>query len=294
MAALDIVIPYWGDPDLLTLTVDSVLAQDDDNWTLTILDDHYPELTAFERYRNHPDPRVSYVRHEQNLGITANFAAAARRATADYVCIPGSDDLFDPGYVRTVLSAISRHPGADIVQPGVRVIDEHGQPSLPLVDRVKRRLLAPRQEAVLTAEDLATSLIGGNWLYWPSLTFRTSTLRRHRFRTGFPVIQDLALLMDIAFAGGSLVYTPEVAFAYRRHEGSASMAALVGGSRFRDERRYYRLARQLAVEHGWGRTARAARLRIFSRLHGATVLPRSVLQRDRAGVCSAAAHVFGP
>ncbi len=292
VAAVDIVVPYWGDPDLLALTVDSVLAQDDDDWTLTILDDHYPDLTAYERYRG--DPRITYVRHEENIGITANFAQAAQRASADYVCIPGSDDLLDPGFVRIVKGAIERHPGVDVVQPGVRVIDEHGAPSLPLVDRVKRQLLAPRGETVLAGQDLATSLIRGNWLYWPSLTFRTETLRRHEFRDGFPVIQDLALLMDIAFAGGSLVYVPEQAFVYRRHEGSASMAALTGGSRFRDERRYYRLAHRLAVEHGWRRTARAARIRIFSRLHAATVLPGALLRRDRAGIASAITHLAGP
>ncbi|WP_293782466.1 glycosyltransferase [uncultured Aeromicrobium sp.] len=294
MAAVDIMIPYWGDPELLTGTVDSVLAQDDGDWTLTILDDHYPDLTVYERYRDHPDPRITCIRHERNVGITGNFAEAARRATADYVCIPGSDDLFDPGYVRVVKGAIARHQGVDIIQPGVRIIDEHGEPSLPLVDRVKRRLLAPRDETVLAAEDLATSLIRGNWLYWPSLTFRTETLRRHHFREGFPVIQDLALLMDIAYAGGSLVYTPEVVFAYRRHEGSASMAALSGGSRFRDERRYYRLARRLAVDHGWRRTAWAARLRIFSRLHAATVLPDALLRGDGRGIRSALAHLLGP
>lgn len=293
MAAVDIAVPYWGDPELLRLLVDSVLAQDDDDWTLTILDDHYPDLTAYQRYRDHPDPRISYVRHDRNLGITANFAESARRATAEYVCIPGSDDLLEPNYVRVVKQAVERFGGVDIVQPGVRVIDEHGAPALPLVDRVKRRLLAPRGETLLAAEDLATSLIHGNWLYWPSLAFRTETLRRHEFREGFPVIQDLALLMDIAYAGGSLAYTPETAFVYRRHEGSASMAALVGGSRFADERRYYRLARRLAVEHGWRRTARAARIRLFSRLHAATVLPSTVAARDGAGIRSSLAHLVG-
>jgi len=294
VAAVDIAVPYWGDPELLGLLVDSVLAQDDGDWTLTILDDHYPDLTAQQRYGRHPDPRITYVRHERNLGITANFAEAARRATAEFVCIPGSDDLFEPNYVRLVKRTVDRRPGVDVIQPGVRVIDESGAPSLPLVDRVKRRLLAPRRETTLAAERLATSLIRGNWLYWPSLTFRTETLRRHEFREGFPVIQDLALLMDIAFAGGTLAYSPETAFVYRRHEGSASMAALVGGSRFEDERRYYRLARRLAVERGWRRTARAARLRVFSRLHGATVLPSALRARDRTGVGSCLAHLFGP
>ena len=121
---------------------------------------------------------------------------------------------------------------------------------------------------------MATSLIRGDWLYWPSLAFRTETLQRIDFREGLPIIQDLALLMDIAFEGGTLAYNPTLAFSYRRHGGSASQKTLLDGRRFRDERTYYAEARRLAVAHGWRahRTRRRV-LRVMSRLHAITELP---------------------
>ena len=43
---VDIFIPFWGDPELLHATVRSVLAQDDDDWRLTVVDDCYPDPTV--------------------------------------------------------------------------------------------------------------------------------------------------------------------------------------------------------------------------------------------------------
>lgn len=40
---LDVLVPFWGDPALLRLTVESVLAQTDGDWLLTVVDDAYPD-----------------------------------------------------------------------------------------------------------------------------------------------------------------------------------------------------------------------------------------------------------
>ena len=45
---LEIFIPYWGDPERLYATVASILAQDDPRWTLTVVDDCYPDPTVAE------------------------------------------------------------------------------------------------------------------------------------------------------------------------------------------------------------------------------------------------------
>ena len=182
-----------------------------------------------------------------------------------------------------------------MIQPGVVVIDERGIERRPLVDRVKKGLLAAKPEggvAVLRGEDMATSLIRGDWLYWPSLTFRTETLKRIDFRDGLPIIQDLALLMDIAFDGGSLVYAPEIAFSYRRHQASASQKTLLDGRRFADERMYYRQAAELARTRNWASTRRTARVRLMSRLHAITELSRVLRHGNGAGVRSTLAHIF--
>ncbi|HEX5729228.1 MAG TPA: glycosyltransferase family 2 protein, partial [Microbacterium sp.] len=144
---------------------------------------------------------------------------------------------------------------------------------------------------VLTGERMATSLIRGDWLYWPSLVFRTETLQRIDFREGLPIIQDLALLMDVAFEGGTLAYNPTLAFSYRRHGGSASQKTLLDGRRFRDERTYYAEARRLADAHGWARTSRTARARVMSRLHAITELPKVLQAGNRSGIESTLAHI---
>lgn len=292
----EIFIPFWGDPDQLYATVDSVRSQSDPDWRLTIIDDCYPDLSVAERFAAETDERIVYSRNEHNLGITENFRESVRRATTPFITILGCDDLLHPNYVELVRRVAAEAPDADVIQPGVDVIDQDGARVLPLVDRVKQRLLAPRRHGVttLTGEAMATSLIRGNWLYWPSLSLRVETLRRIDFTDGLAVIQDLALLMDIAYDGGTLAYEPTKAFSYRRHLESASQKTLLDGTRFSDERAYYRHARAQAVGKGWSRTARTAQVRLMSRLHGVAVLPTVLGMRSVAGIRSALAHVFDP
>ncbi len=291
----EIFVPFWGDPGLLYETVESVRAQTVQDWRLIVIDDCYPDLSVGEYFATVDDPRIEYVRNEVNLGITENYREAIRRASSPFITILGCDDLMHPNYLDVIGRVIAHAPDADVIQPGVIVIDENGVQGSPLVDRVKQGLLAPSGRdgaVVLRGEEMATSLIRGDWLYWPSLTFRTETLKRIDFRDGLPIIQDLALLMDVAFEGGSLAFDPEVAFSYRRHGSSASQKTLLDGRRFRDERAYYRQACELARSQGWTRTARTARLRLMSRLHAITELPGVMRHGNRAGLQSTLAHIF--
>jgi len=292
MTTIGIAIPYWGDPSLLRRAVESVLAQDDPEWRLVVIDDAYPDGTAASWLSSVTDPRVRYVRNETNLGISANFRRAVDLIASDHVVIMGFDDVLLPNYVATVRRAISHDPSVDIVQPGVRVIGADGSPSTPLVDRVKALLAPRRQLATLRGQDLAASLLRGNWLYWPSLAFRTETIRRHRFREDLAVIQDLAILIDIALANGSLIRERTIAFVYRRHSGSASQVALEDGTRFSDERRYYSEAAALCAARGWRKAQRQAQLRLMSRLHAITELPRMLRMRRASAIRACLAHIF--
>lgn len=283
---IDIMLPFWGDPLLLRQTVESVLGQTDPEWRLTVIDDAYPDPSVAEYFAQMDDPRVRYVRNDVNVGIIENFRASVRLATADHLVVLGSDDLLLPGYVAALRDAVRRHPDAAVFQPGVRVIDENGAPSLPLVDRVKQRMLRPDTrtgDAVLSDERLATSLTRGNWLYWPSLLFRTEAIRAHEFRDDLPIVLDLAILLDIAFAGGSLIVIDDEVFAYRRHTASASQKAILDGSRFTDDRRFFLETARRADARGWPSTARAARARLFARLHALTTVPTVLRRGDAAG-----------
>jgi glycosyltransferase involved in cell wall biosynthesis len=293
-AVLEIFIPYWGDPELLYATVESVRAQDDPRWTTTIVDDGYPDPTVAEHFATESDPRVRYQRNEENLGIAGNFQRCLDLASGDAVMFLGSDDLLEPGFVARAHTMLEAFPRADVVQPGVRVIDSDGRPSEPLGDRVKRWLRPSVDEPVLlSGEPLAASLLRGNWLYWPSLVFRTGSVQQHAFRQDLPIILDLALLIDMIARGSALVLDPEVTFLYRRHASSLSGTALRDGSRFAQDRGYFLDAAAQMRRVGWRRAEKAARRRWTSRLHALTFFPEAARHRDPAVLRQVLRHAVG-
>ena len=203
----------------------------------------------------------------------------------------GSDDLLLPGYVGPVRRAHRAHPDAAIIQPGVEVVDERGEPVRTLVDLSKRWVYAPRVSGptVLAGEPLAVSLLRGNWLYFPALCWRTGPLRRFGFRDGLSVVQDLALVLDLVLDGESLLVEPTTAFRYRRHRASVSSAQAADGRRFAEERAFFAETADRMAAQGWPRAARAARNHVSSRINALTQLPVAIRHRRRDGV----AHV-GP
>lgn len=278
---LEILIPYWGDPELLRTTVDSVRAQTDDRWTLTVVDDCYPDPSVAESFATEEDPRIRYRRNAENLGIAGNFQRCLDLASGEAVVFLGCDDVLLPDYVARSHALLAAFPDADIFQPGVQVIDAEGREVAPLGDRVKR-WLTPRTTGplVLSGESLAASLLRGNWLYWPSLLFRTDRVKRHAFRQDLPIILDLALVLDMVADGSALVLDPDVTFAYRRHATSLSGASLSDGSRFEQDRRYFADAAGQMRGIGWRRAERQARLRWTSRLHALTLVPEALRSQE--------------
>jgi GT2 family glycosyltransferase len=296
---LDIMLPYYGDVAMMQAAVRSVIAQSDPDWRLTVVDDGQ-EPGVPEWFASLDDPRVRYLRNETNLGITRNFQKCVDLAEAERLVLFGTDDLMLPNYVQTVRGILAEHPKVAIVQPGVEVIDARGEVTSTLVDQVKRRLYAPPQTGrlVMSGEDLAVSLLRGNWLYFPSLCWRTDAIRRVRFRPELRVIQDLALIIELVQLGEQMVVDPALCFRYRRHSESVSSSDAVAGRRFIEARSYFLETAEQMRAHGWPRAARAAHLYLSSRLHAVTMLPGAVktaIRTRRAGtVRTLVRHAFGP
>lgn len=290
---LHFVVPYWGDPALLDQTLASVLAQTDPRWRVTVIDDGYPDPTAQRAWGAHPDARITYLRNETNLGVAGNFEKARQLASEPLVAFLGCDDLLHPSYVAHAWRVHEAHPGCDIIQLGVDVIDDDGQPADGLTERIKRRLM-PRGEGPheLVGEQLATSLLRGNWLYWPSLVFTHEALQRVRFREDLPTILDLALILDLVVGGSCLVVDPVVCFSYRRHAQSASSLGLHTGERFAEDRAFFAEAARRTDDLGWHRAARAARRRWISRLHALTLAPAALRLRSRTQIVAVMRHAF--
>ena len=293
--AVDVLLPYYGPVDLMQEAVRSVLAQRYPDWVLTVVDDGYPEPGIAEWFAGLGDERVRYEKNPQNLGANGNYRRALTFVAHEHVVVMGADDVMLPDYLDTVVRALEARPEATFVQPGVEVIDEHGQPASGLVDRAKA-LYAPRGQGlrVLTGEALAASLLRGNWLYFPSICWRAEAIGRIGFREGLDVVQDLALALDVAADGGGLAVDDTVCFRYRRHRASDSSWRALEGSRFTEERAFFLQTAADLQRRGWSRAARAARLHASSRLNAASLLPRALRHRRWTGARTLARHALLP
>lgn len=261
---IDILLPYWGDFKFFKETVDSVLAQTNQNWRLTVYDDAYPSDKASKYIQKVSDSRIVYFRHEKNIGITANFNFAVRNATAPYCCVIGCDDVLLPNYVEQALSRIG---SATFYQPGVIIIDKNSNPYLPLADRVKR-LLRPKKSGIYSGEGLAISLCQGNWLYFPSIVWKTSTLKQYEFNEKFKIAEDVVVELNMIIDGHDLYLDNGPTFLYRRFsESLSSKEKGKSGVRFNEEDEVYEYFAKKFKAKGWHKAARTAKLRLTSRIH---------------------------
>ncbi|MEE1784438.1 glycosyltransferase family 2 protein [Streptomyces sp. SP17BM10] len=274
MTTLEILLPYYGDVALMQEAVRSVLAQTDPDWRLTVVDDG-KEPGVPEWFAELGDPRVRYFRNEQNLGVTGNYRKCLGMAEHEHMVFMGTDDVMLPNYVATIRSILAQHPGVAMIQPGVQVIGSDGRPSTSLADESKRRIYAPKAQGrlLMGGEDLAVSLLRGNWLYFPSICWRTEAVKTTGFRDNLEIIQDLALVIDLLQAGEQMVIDDVLAFQYRRHAVSISSSSAFSGTRFTEARRYFLDAADRLDAQGWSRAARASRLHLSARIHALTLVP---------------------
>jgi len=298
---VDVLLPYYGDVAMMKQAVESILGQSNADWALTVIDDGYPDESIPDYFAvlAAQDPRLSYVRNDENLGANGNYRKALTFVRHELTVVMGADDVMLSNYLETVVAAHQQFPSAQIIQPGVEVIDELGQLGLGLVDRMKR-VYAPRVHGangvpgrrLLSGEPLAISLMRANWLYFPSICWRSDTLVATGFREGLNVVQDLALALDLIKAGGSMVVDSTVCFQYRRHRESDSSLRALQGTRFIEEREFFAAMADEFEAVGWRRAARTARLHLASRMNAATLLPKAWRTKQHQGVRSLRHHVL--
>jgi GT2 family glycosyltransferase len=291
--SIDIMMPFYGSFDLLRAAVLSVQAQSDPDWRLTIIDDRYPDAEPMAWARTLNDSRITVLENAENLGVSGNFTRSIELASADFTVIIGCDDILLPNYISRMRELAGRFPDAAYLQPGVEVIDADGSVSLPLADRVKGyyrpTVSGPR---ALHGEELATSLLRGNWTYFPSILWRTEVLKKHGFRPDLDVVLDLALQIEIVMDGGVLVLDTVPSFRYRRHQASVSSWKASDGSRFLEEQSYFLETAAAMRARGWRRAAGAATRHVSSRLNALTRMPSALSARDGRGIRSLLGHAF--
>jgi len=291
---VEILIPYVGDRALLEVAVHSVQRQWDPSWRLLVVEDGPQGTGCGEWLAALNDDRITHLVNPRNLGLARNFQHCLESSRCERIVFMGCDDALLPNYVDLVRAAARLFPVAAAISPAVEVIDNWGHRARPLTDRVKSALAPkPQSATVYSGQPLLSSLMLGNWAYFPAICWSREQVLALGFRADLPVTLDLALLAEVILAEGELVLLPETAFQYRRHHMSVSSRAADNASRFAEEERLYAELTAACRARGWEDAARASRIHATSRLHAASLLLPTLQSRDVIATRRLAKHVVG-
>lgn len=157
---VSIVTPAYKAAAFVGQAIESVLAQDYQDWEMHIVDDQSPDDTAavVERYAAR-DPRVRLIRQERNGGAAMARNASLEAARGRYVAFLDSDDLWLSGKLSQQL-AFMKEAGASFSFTAFRRISQDGATVGRLIG-VPRRL-GYRQLLKNTAIATSTVIVDRN------------------------------------------------------------------------------------------------------------------------------------
>ena len=117
--AFSICIPAYNRVRHLARLLDSIFAQDFDDFNIVICEDHSPERSAIaevvSRYLLAHPGVISYYENERNLGYDGNIRELIEKADGEFCFFMGNDDILCPGALSNVADVINRNPDVGFV-----------------------------------------------------------------------------------------------------------------------------------------------------------------------------------
>jgi glycosyltransferase involved in cell wall biosynthesis len=260
-------IPYYKGISFLENAIQSVINQDNPNWKMIVMDDRGGE-DAESLVKSFSDDRLTYVRNESTLGMSANWNKALSLVTTELVTILHADDELLPNYTDVVTALMVEHPEASAVHCRTVIINEHGDRTLSLPDLVKK-IIRPRgkKNVVTSGEQGLWSLAKGQWIFCPTMCYRQSLIPAGKFSNDWMMVLDLELMSRILLEGGNIIGSPVVAYRYRRHSNNQTVKLTNSNKRFEEEIKLLDIISEQCSDRGWDRAAKSAHRKIVIRFH---------------------------
>lgn len=124
---VSIILPVYNRERFVRTCIDSILAQTVPNFEVVVSDDASTD-NSWKIIRDYLDPRIRAHRQDKRLGTVGNYHFCLRHASpqSQYFAFIGSDDWWDPEYLKVSLAVASQFPDAGIIHGDANVVDESG------------------------------------------------------------------------------------------------------------------------------------------------------------------------
>lgn len=193
-----IVLPTYNRARFLPRSIGSVEAQSCTDWELLVMDDASTDDTP-ELMQGYADPRIRYIRHEQNMERSANRNAGIERAKGRFICLLDSDDAWRPEHLAVMKQAIEANSHKDALYftgyvwhfPDGR----NQEVNLPAVEGSRVEYVIRHQPA--TPALCMARQITAKHRYNTSLSINEDTELNARIAADYPLIKIPAYTVDV-------------------------------------------------------------------------------------------------
>ncbi len=126
---VSIGMPAYNGEQYIRKALDSLLAQDYENFELIISDNASMDATfqICQEYAER-DKHIRVYRNDNNLGFLRNFEIVLEKARGNYFMWAAVDDYWLPEFVSTLVKELETHSDAGVVMCAVDLIMEGGKP----------------------------------------------------------------------------------------------------------------------------------------------------------------------
>jgi len=283
MFNLGIVVPYFDNQDYFYRLIDSILNQESGSWFLTIVDDSGGNDPLVLRPDIAQNTRIGLVVNNGNLGLgkswNTGLDSMKSRHNPDVVAVIHADDELEPNYVSTVLAAHKANPDVFAVHTEVRIIDEHGSFRFSFPDFIKGivRPGSAKDEVVSRGDAGLSQILKGNFVFCPTLSFKTSMCDFPVFDEDWKMTIDLDLISRSLLTGKTILGVADKVYRYRRHGGNLTARLNKSTERFSEEIKFYAQISTTCKEQGFPLSARVAKRMWIVKFHILYQMMKSLL-----------------
>ena len=199
-----ILLPVYNGEKYLSLAISSVLAQDFTDFELLIIDDGSRDGSE-AIIRSFTDPRIRFVKNEQNLGLVRTLNKGMDLAKGNYIARMDADDVMDPARIGSQFDYLERHDSVAAVASVVDLIDQEGN-FLGFWKEDKNNS---------TVAAIRKSLPKYNCIAHPSVMIRTGVLKEFRYEPAGKLVEDYDLWLRMTAAGYQIGKLEEVLLHHR-------------------------------------------------------------------------------
>lgn len=113
MPLISVIIPCYNKSDVISVTIDSVLAQTYEDFEIIIIDDGSTD-NSIEVINTYKDSRIRLI-PQQNSGVSVTRNIGIKEAIGSWIAFLDADDWWHPNYLKVLVNNINSNPSVQFI-----------------------------------------------------------------------------------------------------------------------------------------------------------------------------------